>query len=176
MGVGYYFVRYKKDTPMEIMGYVKKSDVTVYDQDIPSLIYPEISATCQSTLQFLYTGTFKPKFSAGVTSLECYGKITSNNVNYALVYYSGPVNSGPYYVNLNDLTYIEPAAHPIPVQTDIVPDDGGGDAAQNPQKTPSNANEIVQIIIISAIVVFALLVVYLMFKPGNLKYQKPKDQ
>ena len=172
-----YFVRYKNDTPLELRGYVKKSEVEVYKEQKPSLIYPEISAISQGILSFYAcAGDTLPKFSERVTNLECYGKITHNNKEYILVYYAGTYYNGLFYVNANDVSYIEPQIHPIPIKSADVDDNNNGDGEQSQNSdNPTNIDEIIQIVIIAAIVLFALLVVYLMFKPGNLKYKKNKE-
>ena len=172
-GDGYY-VRYKSGTPLELRGFVKKTDVEVYKEQTPSLIYPDIFAISQGILSFYSKpGDPVPKFSERVNNLECYGKLTFNNKEYVLVYYPG---NGLFYVNLNDVNYMEPAVHPVPIKSAGVEENnnGGNDEKNNPDNN-TNINEIIQIVIIAAIVVFALLIVYLMFKPGSLKYQKPKD-
>ena len=173
-----YYVRYKSDTQMELLGYVKKAEVEVYEEQKPSLIYPEIFAVCQGILSF-YTkaGDEKPMFSANATvNLSCYGKIMLNNTEYILVYYSDAFYNGLFYIKSNAVNYLEPATHPIPIKSvEIDDNDNDSDANTKNNDSNTNINEIIQIVIILAIVVFALLVVYLMFRPGNLKYQKPKE-
>ncbi|MCL1901476.1 MAG: hypothetical protein FWG51_03650 [Firmicutes bacterium] len=173
-----YCVRYKSDTAMELRGYVKKSDVEVYSDPRPNLIYPEIFAICQGILSFyLNAGDTVPKFSERVTNLDCYGIITHDNNEYILIYYSGSFNSGLFYVNYKDVSYTKPAIHPIPIKSSAVGENNNekGDDETQPAESNSNVNEIIQIVIIAAVVIFALLVVYLMFRPGNLKYNKPKE-
>lgn len=176
----YYSVEYKKSTNAEIFGYVKKSDVKIYDEGIPSVLYPEFKAKTDKALLTLYEiGTLQPKFSENFpenTYFNCYGKLVKDNKTYMLINYEGQTNySGPYYVNYNDLTVEEPKEHPIPLKVisnnpepdPVTPDDN--------TKKSSNSNEIIQILIILAIIIFAIVIVYFMFKPGGYKYKKNDD-
>lgn len=166
----YYSVQYKKDTTAEIRGYVKKSEVEVYDDGIPTLIYPEYKATTTNYLTFYDIKTYKPCFSDDIETLDCYGKNTNENKFYMLINYEGFGYNGPYYVNCNLLDVTEPRVHPIPLK--VVSAETNPGTEKNEVVKPPNNDETIQIIIILIIIVFAVAVVYFVFRPNNYKYKK----
>lgn len=176
----YFAVQYKKDTDAEISGFVKKSDVEIYNDGVPSLLYPVFKAETTRTFLPLFCDINIIESLDGYTKnlTDFYGEITINGETYIRAYYNGPVRfgtfevNGSFYVKCSELEITEPEAHPIPLKV----------ISENPGKNPdgdntasNNSNEAVQIIIIIAVIIFAVAVVYFMFKPNNYKYKRNKD-
>lgn len=176
----YYAVQYNKDTNAEIEGFVKKTDAEIYEEGIPSLIYPVFKInTTRLSLPFFYNIDTLKSFNGNTENLSiCYGKITRGSETYMLVYYEGQGSRrGVFYVNYADLEITEPEVHPIPIKKIVETKGGDSDSDNNNSNSnkPSGSDETIQIIIIVAVIIFAVVVVYFVFRPNNYKYKKKDD-
>lgn len=181
----FYEVEYQtaQDGYIPTMGYVLKSQVTV-SEDTPDPIFPKITASAVTNEMVRST----PSDSAPVLActaagqnLLIYGFLTpENGIRYAFVRYGSKV--GYIRAESLDIAAIEPHPNPLPVPNPPEVDPGetepsDEDPVTDPDSEPSDDTPVfdtkMQIILIVAIVIPALFIVYLMFRPARKNSQPP---
>jgi hypothetical protein len=154
---------------VNIVGFVRKSDVAIW-QNSSQPLFPDISATA---LAFTYVyerpgaSAVKVSISEGQT-IKLYGSV--NGEDDLLYYY---VIRGGYegYVRADMLDINYPPPHPDPMPTPTPTPQPSPSVTATPAPAPQDgengSENLVQILLISAICIPALIIVYLMFRPGK---------
>lgn len=171
----------------KLIGFVLKSDVTLWEEPPSAPYYPQIFAVAKSGAPLTNRPSLAEKLEDGsdnyqltlmyTQALVCYGKITNQAENKAYYYVIfGSQDSGTHmgYVPADKINVTLPEPHPDPLPkepeppvTDIPTDPNGSPSPKNPD-TPA-VDDKYQILLIVAICIPALFVVYLMFKPSGKK-------
>ncbi len=172
----------------KVVGYVKEDDLVVWENPTEPL-YANIPATAVSA-GYLHAGPDSSSQKLLLIShgqkLKIYGSYYSEKDD--LVYYY-VIFSSQYagYVPATILDVTNPGLHPDPIPTPPptqppqTPHPSSSPGGQNQEpKPPQGDDSLLQIILIAAICVPALIVVYLMFKPSrrvkyNLRYYDEDD-
>jgi hypothetical protein len=156
--------------------FVKKTDLTVWNNPTPPY-YPEISATLKSDTAIYPT----PAISEDIVgykfknnqSFKLYGSIKNTAENsdyYFIMFYNPDVGWRNGYIpaaNL-DVTLPSPHSDPMPTPTPTPTPTPSVNSAQ-PSMPPisENKDSLIQILLIAAICIPALIIVYLMFRPSK---------
>lgn len=181
----FYEVEYQstQDGYIPTMGYVLKSQVTL-SEDTPELIFPKITASAVTNEMVRSTPSDSSPVLACTTagqSLLIYGFLPlEDGTRYAFVRYGSKVG----YIRAESLDIAAITPHPNPLPTPDPPDvdpggdeTPGGDNTTDPDPEPSTDTPVfdtkMQIILIVAIVIPALFIAYLMFRPGRKNKQAP---
>ncbi len=173
----YYAVEYQQAANgyVNILGYVRKSDIKVWDSP-NAPYYPDISATVINSTS-LYTEPalsdtvmFIPKSSQ---VLKLYGSIFNEEEN-TLYYYVIMLGNRDGYIPAPMLDITLPAAHPDPMPTPTptptpTPSTSNPNGSGNPEggDNTGGKDSLLQILLIAAICIPALIIVYLMFRPSK---------
>lgn len=175
----YYTVEYQQNFGgyQNITGFIKKSDIKVW-QAPNAPYYPDISATVANSTN-LYRRpdsssdnlVFIPK---GSQVLKLYGSLFNEEENalyYFVIYFGG--RDG--YIPAANLDITLPAMHadPMPTPTPTpTPSPANSMETQKPLILPEGRDNLVQILLIAAICIPALIIVYLMFRPSKKSAKK----
>ena len=176
---GYYQVEYQDfaDGYSKIIGYVKEDDLVIWE-DPTEPIYPIIPATADAS-GHMYSrpdnSSQKLLLISHDQKLKVYGSYYSEKDD--LVYYY-VIFSSQYagYVPATILDIVNPGLHPDPIPTPPptqppqTPSPSAFPGGGNDEEPGQGDDSLLQIILIAAICVPALIVVYLMFKPSRRKY------
>lgn len=175
----YYEVQYQ-DTAngyYALTGFVKKDSVTLWNS--PSApYYPVISAVfLKSSYIYQLAGGTSQILGMAVSgqNVKCYGSIYNESEDMYYYYLRSGTNFG--YAAAQDLNVTLPAVHadPMPTPTPSPTQSPGPSQNNNPDTTKNptglfggtgNDNTL-QILLIAAICIPALIIVYLMFKPSK---------
>jgi len=182
----FYPVEYQADNSnyIPIFGFVKKSEVTLWTAAYTQPLNPEFTATTTGSIGLREdpnaSSPIKEVFFSGVT-LYCYGVVRNAEEGnyYALV--KTNISGRIGYVYADSMTINFPSAHTDPLPKPPVNDEPGEDGpGDNPpdnsggDNTPpagggclSFTDDYLQIILIIAICVPALLIVFLLFRPAE---------
>lgn len=169
----------------KIYGYVKKTDIAIWTETVSTPLYPYIYAAVSTTSDLThtpssatYTGSGQEPNTIGIlhrnNQLICYGKIYNEAEDRYFYYVRRNVDqiAQTGYFAADNLSVTLPDAHPDPMPTPTPspspslqpssegPGGGGGNII-------SGGDDTLQILLIAAICVPALIVVYLMFKPSK---------
>lgn len=157
-----------------IIGYVKKSDLTIWENP-SSPYYPDITATVVNSTS-LYDNPFdlNEKFYIPQgNQYKVYGSL--KNQDQELYYYIIIHNDLDGYIPAEMLDITAPVLHPDPMPTPTPtpttqptasPTINPSNNINNLENTDSK-DSLLQILLISAICIPALIIVYLMFKPAK---------
>jgi hypothetical protein len=157
--------------------FVKKTDLTIWNNPTPPY-YPEISATLKSDTA-IYPA---PAISEDIVGykfrnnqpLKLYGSIKNTSENsdyYFIMFYNPDVGWRNGYIpaaNL-DVTLPSPHSDPMPTPTPTPTPTPSDSSSAQPSASPTSENKdsLVQILLITAICIPALIIVYLMFRPAK---------
>lgn len=175
----FYEVEYQtaQDGYIPTMGYVLKSQVTM-TEDTPDPIFPKITASAVTNEMVRSTPSDSAPVLACTTagqSLLIYGFLPlEDGTRYAFVRYGSKVG----YIRTESLNIATITPHPIPIPEPPLPDDEPSeedpskeDSSTDTELEPSSDTPLLdtkmQIILIVAIVIPALFIVYLMFRPNR---------
>ncbi len=153
-----------------IVGYVKKNQVMPIDS-APAQLYPQYTAVLASDSSLLPTpdGSSAPVFFFRGESFELLGTYPSGEQTLYYVY--GEQEQCFGYFEQSRLELPELELHPIPLPVVVPPDPPPGDGDGQNGGGDNNGGKILddkmQIILIVAILVPALVIVYMMFRPAR---------
>lgn len=173
----YYTVEYQQSGGgyLSIIGFVKKTDLKVWDA--PSQpYYPEITATVLNGTALYRRPSLASEpilfISKGSQTLKLYGSIfnaAENALYYYVIYYG--FTEGYIPAAMLDVTaaplHSDPMPTPTPTPTPLPSQTAPTQSTPPVISIPGESDSILQIILIAAICIPALIIVYLMFKPSK---------
>ena len=170
----YYIVDYQKSENgyQGLIGYVKKTDITIWAAaTVP--YYPDISATAINNT-FIYQEADASSQGKAVIknqSVKLYGSFY--NEDEGVLYYFANFINNLGYIPAQMLNFTQPALHsdpmptPTPTPTPVPTVKPPTNSADDLPPISGNKDSLLQIILISAICIPALIIVYLMFRPSK---------
>ncbi|MDD4003219.1 MAG: hypothetical protein PHE12_03400, partial [Clostridia bacterium] len=166
---------------VNIIGYVKKEQVTVWDKQPGEPLYPEISAQALSyapVYQNAAISEIKVNVFSGQT-VKLYGSVYNAEEDILYFYvlyanYEGYVQASMFNITLPP-NHSDPLPTPPPEDTPPPEETASPTNSPNPSGTQDDRDSLVQILLIAAICIPALIIVYLMFRPSKKTRRNYKD-